>query len=199
MSTSLTRLPSIFLSQGFSSLIRVCRRQPSRAPHSSAALPHTDYATNWRSSSLFRLGGDAISQLMVKKPNKNNDTILRLPKGQTEKREELTPVAGRENGSGPQWEPKHPGKNVAKTCGYGDKKPRPRTAGASCLVGPQGLEPWTKGLCLPLRLSPPLSGLWSGLYLPVTGWPSSLYTFPRTDRGLGSVLAYPEGVSFHRV
>jgi hypothetical protein len=34
-----------------------------------------------RSSSLFRLGGDAISQLVVKKPNKNNDTILRLPEG----------------------------------------------------------------------------------------------------------------------
>ena len=46
------------------------------------------------------------------------------------------------------------------------------------VVGPVGLEPTTKGLCLPLRLSPPLSGLWSGLYLPVTGWPSSLYTFP---------------------
>jgi hypothetical protein len=65
----------------------------------------------------------------------------------------------------------------------GDKKPQPRTEGASCLVGPQGLEPWTKGLCLPLRLSPPLASLWSGLYLPVTGWPSSLYTFPRVSCG----------------
>jgi hypothetical protein len=33
------------------------------------------------------------------------------------------------------------------------------------LVGREGLEPPTKGLCLPLRLSPPVSGLWSGLYL----------------------------------
>jgi hypothetical protein len=38
------------------------------------------------------LGGDVISQLVVKKPNKNNDTILWLPKGQTEKREESGPV-----------------------------------------------------------------------------------------------------------
>ena len=52
------------------------------------------------------------------------------------------------------------------------------------LVGPHGLEPWTKGLCLPLWLSPPLSSLWSGLYLPITGWPSSLYTFPRVAEGL---------------
>ena len=35
----------------------------------------------------------------------------------------------------------------------------------SNLVGRVGLEPTTKGLCLPLRLSPPVSGLWSGLYL----------------------------------
>ena len=58
------------------------------------------------------------------------------------------------------------------------------------MVGPPGLEPGTKGLCFPLRLSPPLSGLWSGLYLPITGWPSSLYTFPLNCKaGLGSVLA----------
>ena len=59
------------------------------------------------------------------------------------------------------------------------KKTNPMRGWSSCLVGPQGLEPWTKGLCLPPRLSPPLSSSWSGLYLPVTGWPSSLYTFPR--------------------
>jgi len=72
------------------------------------------------------------------------------------------------------------------------KRKRPPITGAVFhLVGPHGLEPWTKGLCLPLRLSPPLSGLWSGLYLPITGWPSSLYTFnDATASKLGSVLAY---------
>ena len=44
-------------------------------------------------------------------------------------------------------------------------------------VGPEGLEPPTKGLCLPLRLSPPLSGSWSGPYLRFTRLPSGLYTF----------------------
>lgn len=34
-----------------------------------------------------------------------------------------------------------------------------------CVVGRVGLEPTTKGLCLPLRLSPPVSGSWSGLCL----------------------------------
>ncbi len=29
-------------------------------------------------------------------------------------------------------------------------------------MGPAGFEPATKGLCTPLRFSPPLSGLWSG-------------------------------------
>lgn len=58
------------------------------------------------------------------------------------------------------------------------------------LVGPVRLELTTKGLCLPPRLSSPLSGLWSGLYLPITGWPSSLYTFNDTCASkLGSVLA----------
>ncbi len=44
-------------------------------------------------------------------------------------------------------------------------------------VGPAGFEPATKGLCLPLRLSSPLSGLWSGPYLHFTCLPSGLYTF----------------------
>ena len=83
--------------------------------------------------------------------------------------------------------------------GSTQKKTNPMRGWSSCLVGPQGLEPWTKGLCLPLRLSPPLSSLWSGLYLPVTGWPSSLYTFPRVFWGLGSVLASPLGPSVHRI
>ena len=48
----------------------------------------------------------------------------------------------------------------------------------SNLVGRVGLEPTTKGLCVPLRLSPPVSGLRSGLYLAFTAFPSSLYTFP---------------------
>ena len=55
-------------------------------------------------------------------------------------------------------------------------------------VGPLGLEPRTKGLCLPLRLSPPLSSSWSGLYLRVTRLPSSLYAF--RPRRLGSGLAW---------
>src|SRR5690606_32069208 len=33
------------------------------------------------------------------------------------------------------------------------------------VVGCVGLEPTTKGLCVPLRLSPPVSGSWSGLCL----------------------------------
>jgi len=33
------------------------------------------------------------------------------------------------------------------------------------LVGRAGLEPATKGLCVPPRLSPPVSGSWSGLCL----------------------------------
>jgi len=45
------------------------------------------------------------------------------------------------------------------------------------LVGPHGLEPWTKGLCLPLQLSLPVSSLWSGLSLAITAYPYSLYTF----------------------
>ncbi len=40
-----------------------------------------------------------------------------------------------------------------------------------------GFEPTTNGLCLPLRLSTPLSGLWSGLSLLFTSLLSSLYTF----------------------
>lgn len=47
----------------------------------------------------------------------------------------------------------------------------------NCTVGPAGLEPATKGLCVPLRLSPPLSGSWSGPYLHFTCLPSGLYTF----------------------
>ena len=49
-------------------------------------------------------------------------------------------------------------------------------------VGPAGLEPATKGLCYQLRLSPPLSSLWSGLSLLFTSSPYSLYTFPRLAR-----------------
>ncbi len=71
-----------------------------RPPHSSGALPYPNYAANRRSSSLFRLGGNAISQLTTKKPNKNNDTILWLPKGQTEKREESGPVLTRKPARG---------------------------------------------------------------------------------------------------
>ncbi len=46
------------------------------------------------------------------------------------------------------------------------------------VVGPLGVEPSTNGLCVPLRFSPPLSGLWSGLSLVFTTRPYSLYTFP---------------------
>ncbi len=37
--------------------------------------------------------------------------------------------------------------------------------GKGKVVGRAGLEPATKGLCVPLRLSPPVSGSWSGLCL----------------------------------
>jgi len=73
------------------------------------------------------------------------------------------------------------------------KKTNPMKGWSSYLVGPQGLEPWTKGLCLPLRLSPPLSSLWSGLYLPVTGWPSSLYTFPLVSWGIWLGIGISQG------
>lgn len=43
--------------------------------------PRPHKATNRRSSLHFRLGSNVNSQLMVKKPNKNNDTILRLRAG----------------------------------------------------------------------------------------------------------------------
>ena len=33
------------------------------------------------------------------------------------------------------------------------------------LIGPEGFEPPTNQLCIPLRLSPPLSGSWAGLSL----------------------------------
>ena len=48
---------------------------------------------------------------------------------------------------------------------------------SKCLVGPRGVEPRTNGLCLPLQLSLPVSGLWSGLSLVFTTYPYSLYTF----------------------
>jgi hypothetical protein len=32
-------------------------------------------------------------------------------------------------------------------------------------MGPAGFEPATNRLCIPLRFSPPLSGLWAGLSL----------------------------------
>ncbi len=54
-------------------------------------------------------------------------------------------------------------------------------------LGPAGLEPATKGLCLPLRLSPPLSGSWSGPYLRFTRLPSGLYTFRRIRRRSGGL------------
>ena len=76
------------------------------------------------------------------------------------------------------------------------KKPQLITVGASVFVGPEGLEPSTKGLCLPLRLSPPLSGLWSGLCLPVTGWPSSLYTFSPCSESLARRWRIPRDLAF---
>ena len=49
---------------------------------------------------------------------------------------------------------------------HGSRRPRemgrPDKKG---VVGRVGLEPTTKGLCVPLRLSPPVSGSWSGLCL----------------------------------
>ena len=60
-------------------------------------------------------------------------------------------------------------------------------------MGPAGVEPTTNQLCVPLRLSPPLSGLQSGLSLrpfrETERLPSSLYTFTSLTRNaLGSGL-----------
>jgi hypothetical protein len=55
------------------------------------------------------------------------------------------------------------------------------------LVGRVGLEPTTKGLCLPLRLSPPVSSSWSGLYLAFR--PSRRVSTRSPVKGLRSVLA----------
>ena len=56
--------------------------------------------------------------------------------------------------------------------------------GNSAVVGPRGVEPRTNGLCLPLQLSLPVSGLWSGLSLVITTYPYSLYTFQMQAFGL---------------
>lgn len=62
------------------------------------------------------------------------------------------------------------------------------------MVGPPGVEPGTNGLCLPLRLSPPLSGLQSGLSLSFTLHPYSLYTFPLFREGFArDCHATPKG------
>lgn len=79
-----SREPDLPVSASPAFATRTRHREPGSAirwnpPEPAAALPHPRNAPNRRSSSLFRLGGDAISQLMVKKPNENNDTILRLP------------------------------------------------------------------------------------------------------------------------
>ena len=51
-------------------------------------------------------------------------------------------------------------------CPNADKKPGARNLfRAPGDMGPAGLEPATNQLCLPLRLSPPLAGSWSGLSL----------------------------------
>ena len=63
-------------------------------------------------------------------------------------------------------------------------------------VGPAGFEPATKRLCIPPRLSPPLSGLWAGLsFHPFRNGclPSSLYTFPAARAWLGIALPCGEG------
>ena len=52
------------------------------------------------------------------------------------------------------------------------------------LVGLPGVEPGTNGLCVPLQLSLPLSGSWSGLSLAFTARPYSLYTVLEVSQGL---------------
>lgn len=52
----------------------------------------------------------------------------------------------------------------AEARGTGDRHPHGGASGKK-VVGRVGLEPTTKGLCVPLRLSPPVSGSWSGLCL----------------------------------
>jgi len=76
-----------------------------------------------------------------------------------------------------------------------------------CSLGPAGFEPATKGLCFPLRLSPPFSGSWSGpsLHAACSGralavsavWPLHLpppkqrsWKSPLFQSRLGSGLAY---------
>jgi hypothetical protein len=121
------------------------KRSPSFPPQPSAALPSTDFARNYQSSSFFRLGGNAISQLATKKTYKNNGTIFRLPKGQTEKREKLELGLDRKPARAEVRSQSIPAGNPANTGVVGNKKPRPRTEGASCLVVRQGLELWTEG------------------------------------------------------
>jgi hypothetical protein len=45
------------------------------------------------------------------------------------------------------------------------REPPRRESDGEGVVGRAGLEPATKGLCVPPRLSPPVSGSWSGLCL----------------------------------
>ncbi len=71
-------------------------------------------------------------------------------------------------------------------------------------MGPAGFEPATKGLCVPLRLSPPLSSSWAGPSLHFTCLPSGLYTFChiwQLGSGLACFLrslAFPEFDRFYR-
>ena len=73
----------------------------------------------------------------------------------------------------------------AGTCGksVGEKKPHAEMRFFK-LVGLPGVEPGTNGLCVPLQLSLPLSGSWSGLSLAFTARPYSLYTFLEVSQGL---------------
>jgi len=89
-------------------VIMVHRHSPPRArppfrwipPEPAQAPSRTHCAKKRGSSSLVRLGGNAISQLTTKKLNKNKDTILWPPKGQTEKREESGSLRARQPAPG---------------------------------------------------------------------------------------------------
>lgn len=59
------------------------------------------------------------------------------------------------------------------------------------MVGPPGFEPRTNRLCIPLRLSPPLSSLWAGLSLhPRRRGACRLVSTPSSELRLGSGLPY---------
>jgi hypothetical protein len=78
------------------------------------------------------------------------------------------------------------------------RSPESRSGVAGVVVGRAGLEPATKGLCVPLRLSPPVSGSWSGLCLAFR--PSRRVSTRSPSREFRSALAWrARHRSVHRI